>query len=138
MESPSLPLMNIESKTSVQPQLFRLVRMLVQEILAEAFPDETAAARVQQIGIFTIIFMLQGDGEPVTAARVAAVSGLAQSHVSKQLPKLLKVGIVERTAITSPHGRGRAWHLSIKHSPKTKTLLDALLAGAKGSAKRKQ
>jgi hypothetical protein len=53
----------------MQPELFRLIRMLVERILAEAFPGETAAARAQQIALFTIIFMLQGDDEPVTAAR---------------------------------------------------------------------
>jgi hypothetical protein len=121
----------------MQPELFRLVRMLVEPILAEIFPDETPAARVQQIGVFTLIFMLQADDEPVTSARVAAVSGLKSSQVHRSVQKLLKVGVLERTAITSPHGRGRAWHLSIKHTPESERLAQALLAAGEASARKR-
>lgn len=121
----------------MQPPLFRLVRMLVERILAEVFPDETGALRVQQVGLFTLIFMLQGDDEPVTSARLAAITGQADSQVHRQLQKLLKVGLVERTAITSPHGRGRAWHLSIKHTPETERLAQALLKAGEASARKR-
>jgi predicted ArsR family transcriptional regulator len=113
--------------------------MLVERILAEVFPDETGATRMQQIGLFTLIFVFQGDGEPVTAARIAAMSGQDQAQVHRQLRKLLKIGLVERTAITSPHGRGRAWHLSVKRGPESEKLLKALFgaagAGAEGASK---
>jgi DNA-binding MarR family transcriptional regulator len=116
-----------------------LLRMLVERILAEAFPEETGAARLQQVGLFTLIFVLQGDKEPVTASRIAALSGQAHSEVSRQVQKLLKIGLVERTAITSPHGRGRAWHLSVKRGPESAKLLEALFeaagAGAGGASK---
>ena len=125
------------SITTMQPELFRLIRMLVERILAEAFPGESAAARAQQVAVFAFVFMLQGDDQPVTSSRIAAVSGLQTGQIHKQLQKLLRLGIVERTAITSPHGRGRAWHLSIGHTPETQALADALLAGAKASAKRR-
>ena len=111
--------------------------MLVERILAEAFPEETGAARLQQVGLFTLIFVLQGDKEPVTASRIAALSGHAHSEVSRQVQKLLKIGLVERTAITSPHGRGRAWHLSIKHTPQTERLAQALLAAGEASARKR-
>jgi predicted ArsR family transcriptional regulator len=123
------------SISELQPQLLALLRMLVEQILAEVFPDETGAARIQQVGVFTLILMLQNDTEPVTAARLAAMSGQDQAQVHRQLKKLLKVGIVERTAITSPHGRGRAWHLSVRHTPETARLAKAILGGAKASAK---
>ena len=107
--------------------------MLVERILADAFPDESAAARIQQVGVFTLIFMLQGEKEPVTMARLAAISGLRSSQVQRHVGKLLQIGLLERTAVTSPHGRGRAWHLSIKHTPETEKLVQALLKGGKGS-----
>jgi hypothetical protein len=129
------------STTELQPQFLALYRMLVERILAEAFPEETGAARLQQIGLFTLIFVLQGDEEPVTASRIAALSGQAHSEVSRQVQKLLKIGLVARTAITSPHGRGRAWHLSVRRSPESEQLLQALFGaagvaaiGASGSA----
>lgn len=126
---------NMPSKTRMQPQLFRLIRMLVERILAEVFPDETGAARAQQLGVFTVIFMLQGEDEPVTMSRVAAVIGLQHNQVRRHVGKLLKIGLVERTAITSPHGRGRAWHLSIKHTPETEKLAQALLEGGTASGR---
>ena len=48
-----------------------LIRMLVERILAEVLPDETGAARLQQVGLFTLIYMLEGDDDPVTATRIA-------------------------------------------------------------------
>src|SRR5205085_11170340 len=87
-----------------------------------------------QIGLFTLIFVLQNDKEPVTASRIASLSGQAHSEVSRQVQKLLKIGLVERTAITSPHGRGRAWHLSVRRGPETAKLLDALFGAAAGES----
>jgi DNA-binding MarR family transcriptional regulator len=120
----------------MQPELLRVLRMQIERILAEVFPDETGAARTQQVGIFAMIFMLQGDQRPVTAARLAAMTGLQSGQVQRHLKKLLDIGLVERTAITSPHGRGRAWHLTIRHTPETAKLVKALLNGAKGSGRR--
>jgi len=37
----------------------------------------------------------------------------------------------------SPHGRGRAWHLSIKHTPETERLAQALLAAGEASARKR-
>jgi len=37
----------------------------------------------------------------------------------------------------SPHGRGRAWHLSIKHTPQTERLAQALLAAGEASARKR-
>jgi hypothetical protein len=120
---------------TVQPELLRLIRMMVEPILAEVFPNETGAARLQQVGLFTLIFMLQDEDEPVTAARLAALTGQGHGEVGKQLQKLLTIGLIKRTAITSPHGRGRAWHLSVKDTPKTTALAKALFAGGTASAK---
>src|SRR5882724_8530958 len=104
----------------------RLVRMLVERILAEVLPDETGAARLQQVGLFTLIFMLQGDDEPVTVSRLADMTGQSVGQISLQLKKLLKVDLVERTKILNKQGRGDAFALSVKYTPKTKRLLDAI------------
>jgi hypothetical protein len=121
--------------TIVQPELLRLVRMLVEPILTEIFPNETGAARLQQVGLFTLIFMLQGEDEPVTEARLALLSGHSQSHINRQLKKLIAIGLIDRTAVLGSHGRGRAWHLSVKHTPKTTALAKALFAGGTAGAK---
>jgi DNA-binding transcriptional ArsR family regulator len=104
----------------------QLIRMLVERILAEALPDESGAARLQQVGLFTLIYMLQGDDEPVTASRLARMTGQSVGEIGVQLKKLLKVELVERKKILNRQGRGRAFHLSIKDTPKTKRLLGAI------------
>ena len=111
----------------MQPDANRaVIRMFVERIIAKAFPDETAAARLQQIGLFTLIYMLEGDPAPVTAARLAAMTGLADAQVIRQVRKLVARGLVERTKILNRQGRGRAFQLSIKHSAKTRRLLQGL------------
>src|SRR5207253_11277793 len=71
---------------ATQPDLAAdLVRMLVDRILEEVFPDETGAARLQEVGLFTLIFMLQNDEAPVTATRLAEMTGQATSRVSRLL-----------------------------------------------------
>ena len=109
-----------------------LVRMLVERILAEVLPKETGAARLQQVGLFTLIFMLQSDEEPVTASRLSAMTGQSVGEIGIQLKKLIKVGLVERTKILNRQGRGYAFKLSIKHTAKSKRLIDAINKAAVG------
>jgi len=104
----------------------QLIRMHVERILAEALPGETGAARLQQVGLFTLIFMLQSDDEPVTASRLAAMTGQSVSEVSLQLKKLIKVELIQRKKILNRQGRGYAFHLSIRHTPKSKRLIATL------------
>ena len=103
-----------------------LVRMLVERILSEVFPKETGAARLQQVGLFTLIFMLQDDEEPVIASRLSAMTGQSISEIGLHLNKLIKVGLVERTKILNRQGRGYAFKLSIKHTAKSKRLIEAI------------
>ena len=117
-----------------------LIRMVLERIVNEAFPDETPAARLQQVGLFTLIYMMERDEEPLTAARLARFTGLAEAQVSTHLQKLIKRDLVERTEITSKHGKGRSYQLSIKHTAKTKRLIDAIekSPGSKSKPSRKR
>jgi predicted transcriptional regulator len=110
----------------------RLVGMFVERIVSEIFPDETGAARLQQVGLFTLIFVLEDNGTPVTAARLSALTGQSVSQVQKQLQKLLKVGVIERKKALNVKGRGHAFHLRIKHTDKTRRLLEAIGKAAGG------
>jgi predicted transcriptional regulator len=86
----------------------------------EPFSHETGAARLQQIGLFILIFVLEGDRTPVTAARLSEMTGQSVSDVQRQLRKLVKVGVIARKK------RGRAGHFVIKHTKETKRLLKAM------------
>jgi hypothetical protein len=45
-------------------------------------PDESGAARLQQVGLFTLILMLEGDEAPITERRLAEITGQAQTAVT--------------------------------------------------------
>jgi predicted transcriptional regulator len=111
------------------------IRMMVERILKEAFPQETGGARLQQIGVFTIIYMLQGEEEAVTQRRIATMTGQSEGAVGYQLKKLFKVELIERKKILNKQGRGYAWSLLIKDNEKTRALVKAI---DKSAAKKKR
>ena len=108
-----------------------LIRMFVERIINDTFPDESAAARLQQVGLFTLIYMLQGDKEPVTATRLSKMTGLTDGQILRHLQKLTKLELVERVQILNKQGRGRAFHLAIRHNAKTRRLVKAIEKGGK-------
>ena len=116
----------------MQPNYSRIdLRMFTEQILENIFPDETGAARLQQAGLFLLIYVLQGDKEPVTVSRLERITGQADAGINKQLNKLIKIGVVEKTQILNKQGRGRAFHLSIKDSAKTRRLVKAIDKGGR-------
>jgi predicted transcriptional regulator len=118
----------------------RWIRMFIERIISETFPGETGAARLQQLGLFVLIFAYETDKEPVTATRLSELTGQSRNRVYKQLEKLDEVGILQRTKIPSRHGRGRTYKLSIKHNATTKRLIAAIAKSAakKASTSRKR
>jgi predicted transcriptional regulator len=70
--------------------------------------------------------MLQGDDEPVTASRLARVTGQAEAQIGNQLKKLMKVDLVERTQVLNKQGRGHAYAISVKYNAKAKRLVEAI------------
>ena len=121
----------------MQLELVRqLVRMFIERIVSETFPGETGAARLQQLGLFVLIFAYENEDAPVTATLLSELTGQSRNRVYKQLEKLDEVGIIQRTEILSKHGRGRTYQLSIKHNEKTKRLIEAIGKSATKKARR--
>ena len=114
-----------------------LLRMFVERIVNEIFPGETGALRMQQIGLFTLIYVLQGDKEPVTASRIAAMTGQSSGQVHRQLQKLLKLDLVEREQIRNKQGRGQAFELKIKDTKQRRRLAKAIANAAVVRTRRK-
>jgi len=112
-----------------------LIGMFVQQIVRELFSDETGAARLQQIGLFTLIFVLEENGVPVTAKRLSQMTGQPASAVHKQLQRLEELGVITREKALNVRGRGRALHLKIRHTKETERLLKAM---CKAAGKRKR
>ncbi len=102
------------------------IRMRVERILKKALPKESGAARLQQVGLFTLIYMLQGDDEPVTARRLALMTGQSEGNIGNQLKKLFDIQVIDRTQILNKQGRGLAWQLSISDSSNSRQLVKAI------------
>jgi predicted transcriptional regulator len=103
-----------------------LIGMFVDRILGKVFPNETGAARLQQVGLFTLIFSLEQKGQRVTTGLLAELTGQSPSAVYKQLEKLERVNVISRKKTTTETGRGFVYLLSIKHNKKTKELIEAI------------
>src|SRR5215475_5554438 len=101
-----------------------LLWMFVKPIVEEVFANETGASRLQQVGLFTLIYVMQRD-PPVTAARIAELTRQSQSQIHRQLQKLIDLKLVNRKKILNKRGRGRAYELTIKDTKETKRLLRA-------------
>jgi len=105
--------------------------MFVERIVDEIFPKETGASRLQQVGLFTLIYLMQRD-PPVTAARVAEVTRQSQSQIHRQMKKLVDLKLIKRTKIVNRQGRGHALKLEINYTAKTKRLIAAIQKAAPG------
>ena len=111
----------------MQPNLSQiLLLMFFERILADILPNETGAARLQQVGLFALIYAMQGDDEPVTAARLTRITGQTETQIGNQLKKLMKVDLVERTQVLNKQGRGHAYAISVKYNAKAKRLVEAI------------
>src|SRR5438552_3940176 len=108
------------------------LRMQLERILERAFPKQSGAARLQQVGLFTLIYVMQGDKEAVTARRLSRLTGQPEGDVGNQVKKLIELGLVERTQILNKQGRGRAYELTIKPNKQTKRLTKAIDKAASG------
>jgi predicted transcriptional regulator len=112
----------------MQLQLARkLVGLFVDPILDEIFADETGAARLQQIGLFTLIFVMDDGDTGVSAQQLAERSGQSVSAIYLQLDRLEEVGVVEKKKRLNKQGRGQAHFFSVKQSSKAKRLIDAIV-----------
>ena len=112
------------------------LRMFVERIMNKAFAEETGALRMQQIGLFTLIYVLQGDDEPVTASRIAAMMGQTSGQVHRQLQKLIDLKLIKREQVRNRQGRGHAYKLTINDTAATRKLARAI-TDASGAAQRR-
>jgi DNA-binding MarR family transcriptional regulator len=112
---------------AMQPNLAHdLLRMFTRQILDEVFEGETGASRLQQVGLFTLIFSGGEGGQPLTAAQLSELTGQDAGQIGRLVQKLMARGLVERKP--GP-GRGRPQVLSVKPSPAAKKLIEAMTKG---------
>src|SRR5437588_1971086 len=108
------------------------LRMFIERIVNKIFAKETGALRMQQIGLFTLIYVLQDDEKPVTASRIAAMMHQSNGQVHRQLRKLLDRKLVKRERVRNKQGRGHAYKLTINDTAETRKLTRAIAAPGTG------
>ena len=106
--------------------LGNLVGMSVDRILAEILPGETGAARLQQLGLFLLVFVLEQRGEKATVARIRELTRQSQSAIYKQLEKLVDVEVVKRTTTKINRRPGFVNEFSINYGDKAQRLIAAM------------
>jgi predicted transcriptional regulator len=113
--------------------------MFVERIDNEIVPQEPGASRLQQVGLFTLIYVLQIK-PPVTANRIAELTKQSPSQIHRQLKKLLDLKLIARTKIRNKQGRGHAYALTIKDTKQTRRLAKAIAKAAvvRASDRRKR
>src|SRR5262245_7265850 len=119
-----------------QPRNLNALRIYLQRILDTAFARQTGAARVQLLGLFTLIYLLQSDKADVTARRLSLMRGQPQGHVGNQVKKLVALDLIERTQVPNKQGRGRAFKLTIKHGAPARRLTKAIDKAAGGRGRK--
>lgn len=107
----------------------RLIWHLVKQIVENAFPEETAAARLQQVAVLLTINALQDQPEPLTTQRLGEVYGLTPSQTHKIVTRLVERGLVERSQIHNRLGRGHAYALRVIETDEIRDLRQAIIAG---------
>jgi DNA-binding MarR family transcriptional regulator len=124
----------------MQPLLtIKSLHMFLRHILEHAFPGESGASRLQQLGLFTLIYVMQEEGHaPVTAKDLAELTGQSDGDVSRRIKKLVALDLIDRNPIPNPRGgRGTAFKLTVKDTPEAKRLIKAIKKPvAKSTAKK--
>lgn len=108
------------------------LRTHLERILERALPKDSGAARLQRVGLLTLISVMQGDKEVVTARRLSRITGQSEGDVSLQVKKLIELGLLDRIPILNKQGRGRAYKLTIKPNEQTRRLTKAIAKAAAG------
>lgn len=106
---------------------YRLIWHLVKQIVENAFPEETAAARLQQVAVLLTINALQNLEEPLTTQRLGEIYGLNASQTHKLVTRLVERGLVERKQVHNRLGRGHAFALQLVETQELKELREAML-----------
>jgi len=119
-----------------EKRTFNTLRMRLERILEKAFPKESGAARLQQVGLFTLIYLMQTDKEDVTARRLSLMTGQSAGELSHLVQKLVDRDLVTKEKILNKQGRGRAFKLLVKDNAATKRLTKAIDKAAGGRGRK--
>jgi hypothetical protein len=94
-----------------------------RRILENKLPEETAQARLKQIGMMNVLHYMVDAGRELTVATIVAETGLTRTGVNEVILPLVQKGLVIERLSTNTMGRGKA---------RVFTVSSALLPSASG------
>lgn len=77
-------------------------------ILDDRLPDETAQARLKQIGMMNVLQYMLELGRELTVSAIVTETGLTRTGVNEVLDPLVRKGLLVERVGTNAMGRGKA------------------------------
>lgn len=86
---------------------------VMKHIMENPVEGETPAARLKQVGMMSVIYYLQIDGQETTVNNIIEYSGVSRSAFFEIIGPLLERKLLREESILNTGGRGRAFKFVI-------------------------
>jgi hypothetical protein len=86
---------------------------VMREIMDNPLEDETASARLKQVGLMSVLYCMHVGNQQLTLAAITAETGLTRGGVYETIAYLLKRSLLDETEVKNALGRGKARRFSI-------------------------
>lgn len=93
--------------TSMWTQL-NFPAVVMRHIIEKPVEGETPSGRLKQVGMMSVIYYLQMDGQETTVNNIIRYSGVSRSAFFEIIPPLLARNLLREERILNAAGRGRA------------------------------
>lgn len=82
--------------------------IVLREIMDNPMPDETASARLKQVGLMTVLYYMNVANRALSLASITEETGLTRGGVYETIEFLLRRKLLEETETKNALGRGKA------------------------------
>ncbi|NLS07191.1 TrmB family transcriptional regulator [Rhizobium sp. P32RR-XVIII] len=93
---------------SITLDSFAFSALASRMILDDRLPDETAQARLKQIGMLNVLQYMLELGRELTVSAIVTETGLTRTGVNEVLEPLVRKGLLVERVGTNAMGRGKA------------------------------
>lgn len=84
-------------------------RAIIRIVLEDLLREESGAMALQHLGILWIIYEYSDDQNPITTARLTALTRVTSSKIIELTSRLERLGLIDRKRVPASHGKGRTW-----------------------------
>lgn len=80
----------------------------LQEVLDKPIEGETPQSRLKQVGMMTVLYVMQQNDQKLTLSNIIEITGLTRNAVAESINPLIERGILTETIVKNSMGRGTA------------------------------